>query len=249
MSLTRLLWPVLALTALAGPARAGEADYRWSTYLTAQQCTTAGNPTALCRAAWSRAEARSRETRTLYVAMPLCEMRYGIGHCEGFDAPVAPGDRRTVYGSPMVGMAVLRDPQRAEAVFLTEEPVYACPQEWAQAPLCYQSVTGTIFADRAIERPVSATAYDTAFRNPLREIPPDQRGQDIPVGDRLIRYRYGVWGFVRTLSLRESLARASRASALTPYLEREPDLQVNAQGGTARAIGTWLVQTTMTWIP
>lgn len=249
MSLIRAVSAALALAALSGPARAGDADYRWSTYLTQQQCTSAGSPAALCRAAWTRAEARARETRTLYVAMPLCEMRYGIGHCEGLDALVAPGDRRTVYGSAMVGMAVLRDPQSVQAAFLTEEPVYACPQEWAQAPLCYQSVTGTIFADRAIERPVSATAYDTTFRNPLREIPPEQRGQDNPVGSRLIRYRYGVWSFVTTLPLRESLARASRPSALTPYLDREPELQVNAQGGTVRAVGTWLIQTTKTWIP
>lgn len=239
----------LGLATLAGAARAGDADYRWSTYLTERQCAAAGNPAELCRQAWQRSEARARETRTLYVAMPLCEMRYGIGHCEGEDALVAPGDRRTVYGSTPVGMALLRDPRSAKAEFLTQEPVYACPQEWAQAPLCYQSVTGTIFTDRASDRPVSATAYDTAFRNPLREILPEQRGQDLPVGHRLIRYRYGLWGFVSTLPLRESLDRATRRSALSPYLDQEPDLQVNAQGGTVRAVGTWLLQTTMTMVP
>lgn len=189
-------------------------DSELTIFASREECQADGQTAETCAALWTAAQARANATASLYISRPLCEERYGVGHCYESVGEIARGRRVRYFGPMLQGVALANDLVPKGLQIIAYEPVYPCPQNWADKPVCFQSLRGPIYTEFGKHRISVYKQFDATFRNPDREAIGDET--DGFIGHRLIDARYQLVAERSPEALRKS-------QAVIPGYPRSPE--------------------------
>jgi hypothetical protein len=145
-------------------------DSELTVYATRADCESDGQAASTCTALWNAATARAEQTASLYTTLAMCEQRYGTGRCRAGYGEVSARTGASRYYAPILnGVALASDVVPTGLQIIAYEPVYPCPFDWVDRPVCFQTVRGVIYTEYGKHRPGVYAEFDRAFRNADRE--------------------------------------------------------------------------------